>query len=192
MEKGPLKKASSNDIFIRHHQRNHSMTSCNDIMSTSSQVGSKLLKEGKQLIDTLQKRVASCPSYGWITEKTFLRTFSEDSLHTCSPSNFWSAFLSLKWIQTALLWPILKDYPWSINRGGHWRFKARVWNTKALISQKQSISQSFSQSSSSHKHNSIISHYIFSIIISWVCICKSLMCWDITIKTTPIIIQSVT
>jgi len=69
MEKGPLKKVSSNDIFIRHHQRNHSMTSCNDIMSTSSQVGSKFLKIGKQLIDTLQKRVASCPSYGWITEK---------------------------------------------------------------------------------------------------------------------------
>jgi len=45
------------------------MTSCNDIMSTSSQVGSKFLKKGKQLIDTLQKRVASCPSYCWITEK---------------------------------------------------------------------------------------------------------------------------
>jgi len=138
-------------------------------------VGSKFLKIGEQLIDTLQKRVASCPSYGWITEKTFLRTFSEDSLHTCSPSNFWSAFLSLKWIQTALLWPVLKGYSCSINRRGHWRFRARVWNTKALISQKlsisQSISQSFSQSSSSTNisklHNLslyLLFHYPFEFV----------------------------
>jgi hypothetical protein len=40
------------------------MTSYNDIKNTSSQVASKFLKEGKQLIDTLQKRVASCPSFG--------------------------------------------------------------------------------------------------------------------------------
>jgi len=69
MEKGPLKKVSSNDIFIRHHQRNYYMISCNDIKSSSSQVALKFLKIGKQLIDTLQKCVASCPSYGWITEK---------------------------------------------------------------------------------------------------------------------------
>ena len=107
--------------------------------------------------------------------KMFLRTFSEDSLHTCSPSNFWSAFLSLKWIQTALLWPVLKGYSCSINRRGHWRFRARVWNTKALISQKlsisQSISQSFSQSSSSTNisklHNLslyLLFHYPFEFV----------------------------
>jgi len=159
------------------------------IISSGLQVSERRLTAHRHLAKTC----CFMPKFWLITEKTFLRTFSEDSLHTCSPSNFWSAFFSLKWFQTALLWPVLKGYSCSINRRGHWRLKARVWTTKAFISQKQSISQSFSQSSSSTNISKLhkLSLYLFVSLSFWVCVCKSFMCWNIKINTKPITIQSV-
>lgn len=151
-------KESPYDIIQWHHVY---------IISSGLQVS-----ERRQTAHThLAKTCCFMPKFWLVHWRTFLRTFSEDSLHTCSPSNFWSAFFSLKWIQTALLWPVLKGYSFSINRRGHWRIIARVWNTKALISQKQSFSQSFSQSSSStntiklHKLSLyLLFHYLFEFV----------------------------
>lgn len=131
MEKDPLRKVSSNKYF---HMTSSKESSYDIIQWHHNYIilsGLQVSEERQTAHTHLAKTCCFMPKF-WLDHwKTFLRTFSEDSLHTCSPSNFWSAFFSLKWIQTALLWPVLKGYPCSINRRGHWRLRARVLKYKS-------------------------------------------------------------
>lgn len=140
-------------------------------------MGSKLPQKRLQLIIGLQKRVLyfsrMAGTERMIWAKT--RTFSMNINYTFSlQASSGVHFLVWKWSSTTLFWLFFQRSSCSINRGGHWRLRARVSNTKHLsLKAKQSLSQS---SSSTKQWNSIISHYIFRIVIFWVCFVKSQTC----------------
>ena len=77
------------------------------------------------------------------TERTFWAKVKKHSLHAYSPSFFGAKFRNSKGKHNSSVLACFPRDSSSINRRGHWRSNARVWNTKQLSLSKQKLSNLF-------------------------------------------------